>query len=337
MKQKALTIAEKIAFLQRAKELGNVAQACRELALSPRLYYKIKQQERAGHLEPLNPAQSQPRNTPDELQNRIVELSLNFPESGRVVQGHLAQEGITISAQTIQKILKRHGLGTQQERFERLIVQIQQKRKLLSPEQTEFLSKINPAWLEWEHQTPAPGELFIQYTHFLGRWPVLGKIFLYVGYETWSGWVYAFAAHGKIPKWPVQLFTQCSSVLSEQFGFVLQQILSSDTSEYYVPGAHVYRSLLETKGIQHRISTINGARLHGYTWRFQQWLEKNLIPKWKAAQYLFIDELNEAIEQDLSLYNHSRGKVVWPECYAEFPLEGFAPLERFELFNTKKY
>ncbi len=337
MKRKALNTAEKIAFLQRAKELGNVTQACRELALSPRLYYKIKQQERTGHLEPLNPAQNQPRNTPDELQNRIVELSLEFPESGRAVKWQLAQEGFSISAQTIQKILNRNGLGTQQERFEYLILQIQQKGKSLSPAQIEFLSKMNPAWLEWEHQTPAPGELYIQYTHFLGRWPVLGKIFLYVGYESRSGWVYAFAAHGKIPKWPVQLFTQSSSVLSEQFGFVLQQVLSSDTSEYYVPGAHAYRSLLETQGIQHRISTISGARLHGYTWRFQQWLEKNLIPKWKAAQYLFIDELNGAIEQDLSLYNHSQGKVVWPEYYAEFPLQGFAPMERFELFNAKRH
>lgn len=195
---------------------------------------------------------------------------------------------------------------------------------------------MNPAWLEWRHQPIVPGALYIQYTHFLGRWPVLGKIFLYVGYEAWSGWVYAFAAHGKIPQWPVQLFAESSSILSRQFGCVLQQVLSPDTAEYYVPGAHTYRSFLENQGTQHRISTINGARLHGYTWHFQQWLEKNCIPRWKAAQYLLLDELNEAIEQDLGLYNHSSGKAVWPEHYAAFPLKGFAPLEHLELINTKR-
>jgi hypothetical protein len=335
MKRKALTTAEKSELLQRAEYLGNVAAACREANVSYRLFFKIKQQALEGQLEPKDPTLNQPQRTPFSVEDRIIELSLLFPESARAIQEQLGYEGYDISIQTIQKILNRHQLGQQQDRFNRLILQIESKGLALTPSQTEFIARFNPAWLEWKNRATRPGELLIQYTHFLGRWPVLGKVFLYVLYEAWSGWVCALVGYGKFEHWPKQLLETGGIPLSRQFNFKIQSILSADSAEYFVPGVHGYRQFLAMQQIRHQLATINGERIHGYTWRFQQWLEQECIPKWKQANYLLLDELNEAVQRDLSSYNSTEGKVLWPSHYLGFPHDGQTPVEKLSEFALK--
>lgn len=336
MKRSKLSLAEKLTLLQRADTLSSIPRACQELGVSTRLYYKIKRQQAENQLELKSVSEKQPLRTPNEVVQRIIELSLLYPESGRVIQAALTTEGIEVSAQTIQKILQRHALGSQEERFNYLTHRIQQESSALSTEQQLFIARFNPAWLEWEQQPPHPGALCILYTHFLGRWPILGKTFLFVAFEAWSGWASALVAHEKIAEWPVQLLEQTLLPLSRQFGFRVKNVLSSDAHEYYTPGLHQFHNFLDTQDIRHSVTTCNGAQSHGYTWHFQQWLEENIIPQWKSVGYLFLDELNEAIQQHLQLYNSNLGKSLWPAYYATFPQEGLAPLEKLMQYQQSK-
>lgn len=334
MKRQKLSLSEKLNLLHRVNTLGSVPQACQELGVSIRLYYKIKKQQLENQLEPKNTSEKQPLRTADAIVQRIIELSLLHPESCRTIQAALEQEDYYVSAQTIQKNLKRYGLGSQRGRFQHLVSYIQKENLELKIEQQLFIAQFNPAWLEWEQRPLYPGDLCIAYTHFLGRWPILGKVFLFVVLEAWSGWVSGLVAHEKMAQWSVQLVEDNLLPLSMQFGFGIEKILTSDTDEYYALSFHAFQHLLHSKNIQPVLSTTNGAQVHGYTWRFQQWVEKNKIPQWKAAHYLFLDELNDVIQQDFQVYNNGLAKSIWPEYYADFPQWGAAPLEKLTQFQA---
>ena len=59
--------------------------------------------------------------TPQEVQEKIVEMSLSHPAWGcNRVSDQLKLEGISVSAPTVQNILNKEGLGTRYERWLKL-------------------------------------------------------------------------------------------------------------------------------------------------------------------------------------------------------------------------
>ena len=99
-----------LSVLELAKELGNVAEACRQRGLDRASYYEWKRRFRAqgfGGLKDLPPIhKSHPQTTPEPVVERIKDLALAHPACGfNRHEAMLALGGIRVSAITIQKIL----------------------------------------------------------------------------------------------------------------------------------------------------------------------------------------------------------------------------------------
>jgi len=108
--------------------------------------------------------------TPEEVQEKIVEMSLSHPAWGcnRVSQ-QLKLGGISVSAPTVQNILNKEGLGTRYERWLKLEEETAERKVELTAEQVSFIEKQNPCFRERHVESSRPGELLNQDTFFVGH------------------------------------------------------------------------------------------------------------------------------------------------------------------------
>jgi transposase len=115
----------RLSVLELAEALGNVSEACRRRGISRTQFYEYKRRfQRHGieGLKDLPPVhKSHPMATPEDVQEKIVALSLSRPVWGcNRVSDQLKLEGVSVSAPTVQNILNKEGLGTRYERWLKL-------------------------------------------------------------------------------------------------------------------------------------------------------------------------------------------------------------------------
>jgi transposase len=108
-----------------AAELGNVRAACRAMGIHPSTYYRWKHQLDRHGPEILRPRERRtPRmanQTSVLVEQRVVAFALGHPGFGPArIAAELARPkwgGITLSANGIWRVLRRHGLSTRAKRY----------------------------------------------------------------------------------------------------------------------------------------------------------------------------------------------------------------------------
>ena len=140
-------------MLELAKELGNVAEACRQRGLDRTSFYEWKRRFQTQGFEGLKDLppihKSHPQTTPPEVVDRIKALALAHPAYGcNRHEAMLALAEVHVSSVTIQKILSENGLGTKVERWLALERQNAEKSIDVTAEQAAFLEKLNPCFRE---------------------------------------------------------------------------------------------------------------------------------------------------------------------------------------------
>jgi len=113
---------QRLSVLELARELGNVAEACRQRGMDRTSFYEWKrrfQSQGFDGLKDLPPIhKSHPQTTPLEVVEKIRALALAHPAYGcNRHEAMLALEGVRVSAITIEKILNENGLGTKIDRW----------------------------------------------------------------------------------------------------------------------------------------------------------------------------------------------------------------------------
>jgi transposase len=103
-----MNAAEKIArqrlsVLQLAEALGNITAACRQRGMHRSQFYEFKRRFQTHGLEGLKDLppihKSHPMTTPEEVVERILELSLAHPSWGCVrLSNYLKHQGISVSS-----------------------------------------------------------------------------------------------------------------------------------------------------------------------------------------------------------------------------------------------
>ncbi|MGA0615970.1 helix-turn-helix domain-containing protein [Paracoccus sp. KR1-242] len=116
-----LQAASRLNVLQLAEKLGSISEACRQLGVDRRSFYTWRTRHRTegfeGLIDRLPIHRSHPQTTPEPVVERIKELALMYPEHGcNRHEKTLAHEGIKISANAVQRILNRAGLGSRKAR-----------------------------------------------------------------------------------------------------------------------------------------------------------------------------------------------------------------------------
>ena len=113
---------QRLSVLELAKELGNVAEACRQRGLDRTSFYEWKRRFQTQGFEGLKDLppihKSHPQTRPPETVERIRALALAHPAYGcNRFEAMLALEGVRVSSITIQRILNENGLGTKSDRW----------------------------------------------------------------------------------------------------------------------------------------------------------------------------------------------------------------------------
>ena len=178
-----------MSVLELAKELGNVAEACRRRDLDRTSFYEWKRRFQTQGFEGLKDLppihKSHPQTTPAETVERIRELALEHPAYGcNRIEAILSLEGKRVSAITIQKILNDASLGTKYDRWLALEESNAGQAINLSAEQAAFIEKLNPCFRERHVESAGPGELLSADTFFVGHLKGIGRVYLHAVVDT---------------------------------------------------------------------------------------------------------------------------------------------------------
>jgi len=172
MKAQDKLARQRLSVLELAEALGNVSEACRQRGISRTQFYEYKRRFQTHGIKGLKDLppihKSHPMTTPPETESKILSLALKHPSYGcNRFEALLKAEGISVSSITIQKILKKHKLGTRYDRWLALEQQVAEQDIELSAEQIVFIEKQNPCFRERHVESTRPGELLNQDTFFM--------------------------------------------------------------------------------------------------------------------------------------------------------------------------
>jgi transposase len=319
----------RLRVLERAEALGNVAQACREHGIDRTSYYRLKkryEQEGLHGLRNHPPIhKSHPQTTPAETVQQICEFALTHPRSSaRQIMSLLAQKGIKISDITVRKLLKRHELVTQQQRWVALEQLVAEGKSDLSEDQVRFVEELNPCFREWAHASTAPGEVLIQDTIPVRNIERIGDVFLSVIVDTYSS--FAFARIFRQPlsgrRWysPAEIVTKQVLPFFKQRGLRISTFVTDYGREFSCDSIFQYDSWLGAE-MTHLRKDLRRWPLTGFYWRFRQiFLFEFIDEHVRRSAYESLDLFEADLNRWLDHYNHRRLHLGYPN-YGTPPAE----------------
>lgn len=309
------SIKEKLIILELAQQLGNVSKACRLCGMSRTQYYEYKRRyislgiEGLKNLPPIH--KHHPQTTPSDIIERIIELSLIYPNFGCArLRDILKSEAINISAPTLQRILTKNGMRTVNDRIIKLEEKYSQKLEL-NAEQIAAIEKINPCFRERHTQNSLPGELLVQDILLIGTYKNIGRIYLQVVVDTFDCYAFAHLSYTKTPILSVNILHNSVLPFYRKLGCRINGIITSNKRDFCGKDTHPYELFLSLHNIEHRI--VNNTQPTGFIERFYSTVSKEFF---RAAlhgiQYHAIDKLQIELDTWLTYYNTERPFEGYP-------------------------
>jgi len=267
-------VQKRLEVLQLADELGNVSEACRSLGISRTQFYVYKRRYESEGIDGLrdNPPvhHSHPNTTPQDIENQVVEYSLEHPAWGcNRLAGLLNDEDISLSSQTIQNILRRNKIGTRRDRRLMLEKRYQDEAVQLSREQTTFLEKQNPAFGERKNESRRPGEILSQYMFSIGRLVYVGRVYLHAVVDTHSNYAFAILDSSKRAETAAAVLDDTVLPFFDQRHLTVKAILTNNGREFCGTKSHPYERYLANHHIEHWHSVPGKSHTSGFLARFR--------------------------------------------------------------------
>lgn len=313
---------QKLSVLELAKALGNVSEACRQRGVSRTQFYEYKRRFQTHGLEGLKDLppihKSHPFTTPPEVEEKILELSLEHPGWGCVrLSDWLKLEGISVSSPTVQRILIKHEMGSRYDRWLKLEERQASEGIELTGEQVAFIEKQNPCFRERHVESSRPGELLCQDTFFVGHLKGVGKVYLHAVVDTYSSYAFGFLHVSKQPEAAVAVLHNEALPFYQERGLRVEAILTDNGREFCGKGSHPYELYLELNEIEHRRTRVRRPRTNGFVERFNRTV---LDEFFRVALRTKFYESVESLQADLD---------VWLEHYnTQRPHQGYRNMGR---------
>ncbi len=189
----------RVRVIERAAEVG-VAQACRDAGVSRTTYYRWEARARRYGLSALIPkarrAPEMPNRIPAWEEEVVLAEALARPTLGaRRLLEHLAERGIRRSASGVQKVLRRHNLGTRRQRVAAMAA--------LTAADTGLVAREALVPYGFCLYAARPGDLVGLDTFYVGKLKGIGPIYQLTAVDTAPGgpsasWLWATSP----PGWP---------------------------------------------------------------------------------------------------------------------------------------
>ena len=302
----------RLSVLELAKELGNVAEACRQRGLDRTSFYEWQRRFQTQGFEGLKDLppihRSHPQTTPPETVERIKGLALAHPAYGcNRLEAMLALEGIRVSSITIQKILNDNGLGTRVDRWLALEAANAEKAIEITPEQAAFLEKLNPCFKERHVESAAPGELLSADTFFVGSLKGVGKVYLHAVVDTYGSYAFGFLHVSKQPEAAVAVLHNDVLPFYHRLDLPVNAVLTDNGREFCGTETHPYELYLDLNGIEHRRTKVRTPKTNGFVERFNGTvLDEFFRVKMRENFYDSVEPLQADLDAWLHHYNTER-------------------------------
>jgi len=323
--------AHRLSVLELAKELGNVAEACRRRGLDRTSFYEWKRRFQTQGFEGLKDLppihKSHPQTTPPETVERIKELALEHPAHGcNRIEAMLSLEGRRVSAITIQKILNDAGLGTRYDRWLKLEEKIAGKAIALTGEQAAFIEKLNPCFRERHVESGAPGELLCADTFFVGNLKGIGKVYLHAVVDAYGSHAFGFLHVSKQPEAAVAVLHNDVLPFYRGLDLPVKAVLTDNGREFCGTETHAYELYLDLNGIEHRRTKVKTPKTNGFVERFNGTvLNEFFRVKMRETFYESVEALQADLDAWLVHYNTERPHLGYRN-------QGRSPIETINLF-----
>ncbi len=287
----AEVVRERKEILELGDRLGNVSEACRRAGIPRSSYYNYRRRLREQGLSGLSnrpPRHNHhPLTTPRAVEDRLVELSSAHPAWGCVrLAAYLHDQGASVSAPTVQKLLTRHGLGTAQERWLCLEESVRAVPASCTAEQIAWMETWNPAFQERGHESTCPGETLFQDVRHATR---AARVYVHFAVDSYGGLAFALLR-------PVRQTVDAISLLEAdilpfyaQIGRPVESLVTPDVPLFWGSVRHPFEATLARAGIRHRAVHVADSHDNGFLERFwQDFLRGFVAPRrreWLTAPF----------------------------------------------------
>lgn len=313
-------------MLELAEELGNVTEACRRLGISRTQFYIYKQRYETQGPDGLRDQppihHTHPDATPPDIEELVLKLSLEHPAWGcDRLSDLLDQKSISLSSQTVQNILNRHGMGTRRDRRLKLEKRYQDPAVELTTDQIKFLEKQNPAFRERENESSRPGEILSQYMFSVGTLVHVGRVYLHAVVDAYSNYAFGTLNSSKRAEAAVAVLQNNVLPFFDKRDLIVEAILTNNGHEFCGTETHPYEQFLANNGIEHWHSRLGKSHTSGFLARFRTIvLSEFFSDVFRNGFYRNVDALQKELNTWLVYYNTVRSHQGYPNM-------GLSPLE----------
>jgi len=305
---------QRLSVLELVKALGGISAACKQRGVSRTQFYEYKRRFQTHGIEGLVDLppiyHSHPFTTPPEVEQRILDVSLEHPAWGcNRLCDQLKLEGINISAITIQKILNRTAdqIGSRYDRWLKLEEKHSQKAIELTGEQVAFIEKHNPAFRERQVESNAPGELLCQDTFYVGYLKGVGKVYLHTVVDTYCSYGFGFLHTSKQAEAAAALLHNEVLPFYRQHGLRVKAVLTDNGRDFCGKDDHPFELYLELNDIEHRHTQVRRPQTNGFVERFQRTvLDEFFRLAFRTKLYETVEALQADLDAWLRHYNYER-------------------------------
>ena len=308
-------IKSKLGLLELASYLGNVSEACRTLGYSRDTFYRLKkryEEDGLDGLKEISRRKPNPRNrVPEEVEQAVVELALEFPAYGQVRAAAKLFElrQFQVSPAGIRCIWQRHDLETKKKRLKALEAKVAKENYVLTESQLQALEQAEEERRDHgEIETEHPGYLGSQDTFYVGTMKGVGRIYQQTFIDTYSRVAQAKLYLQKTAITAADLLNDRVLPFYEAENIAVLRILTDRGTEYCGKvDRHEYQLYLALNDIDHTKTKAKSPQTNGICERFHKTiLEEFYQVALRKKIYTTLEALQEDLDAWLDEYNHRR-------------------------------
>lgn len=308
----------RLAAIEAAQRLQNVAEACRLYCISRTQFYEFKRRYKLYGIRGLYDrppvAKSHPLKISVDVVEQIKAVALLHSDAGyHKIKKYLNVAGISVSAISIQKYLSQENLSTQHDRWLALEARHAENPSTLTCEQMAFLKTHNPCHREAQAGMLAPGNTLQQDAIYMGHFERLGRLYLHVAIDVHSGYAFGLLYTSRRSEVAVALLHRQVLPFMKANSLSIKRIHTDHGREFRGGQDHPYQHYLQRNYIKHDGGDMSPVRPGGCIERFREIVFDEFVEAYVTATGTQrISVLHAAFDEWLTYYNEVRPLKGYP-------------------------